>query len=92
MTLFAASRWKICSLSQPLQSTFQPSTTMLLAWSERKVRAVAGPTKEMLLPPEEPAMCPFSRSLTTTFSPVAVRKVTPGAAIEALLGPMVTLP
>ena len=50
-TLLAASRWKIWIASQPLQSTFQPSTTMLLAWSERKVRAVAGPTKEMLLPP-----------------------------------------
>ena len=92
VTLSARSRWKIWTPTQPPQSTVQPSTMMLLARSLRKVLVLAGPTKLMLLPPSLPEMWPFSRPFTDTASPAAVRKVTPGAPIEGLLGPIRTVP
>ena len=65
---------------------------MLLALSERNERALTGPAKVMLLPPPVPEMYPFSKSPTTTLSPLTVRNVTPGEPIDALFGPTDTFP
>ena len=90
VTLLACSIWKICTPSQPPQSTRQESTTMLLALSERNERALTGPSKLRLLPPVLPLMLPFSKSPTTTLSPATARNVTAGE--PDLFGPIVTFP
>src|SRR3954471_23475509 len=90
VALLVFSRWKIWLPSQPPQSTVQPSTTMLLPPSERKLRALTGPTRLRLLTP--PVTKPFSKSPTVTDSPAAVLNVTPAAPIAVRLAGIVTSP